>query len=70
MDDLVPPRRRPDWLGRVLREPVAPGVRLIVRGYRGIGDRLGSWGPLVAGTTAQERGAGVPAEAAWLDAPG
>jgi hypothetical protein len=71
MVDLVPPRRRPDWLRRILGEVVAPGGRLVVREYLGIGDRLRSWGLPVAGTTVQERGATRQAqEAAWLDAPG
>ncbi|HKF16922.1 MAG TPA: hypothetical protein VKF14_07010, partial [Candidatus Dormibacteraeota bacterium] len=62
--------RRPDWLRRVLREMVAPGGRLIVRDYDGIGDQLRSWGLPVAGIAAQPRGAKRPQEAAWLDAPG
>lgn len=70
MVDLVPPRRRPDWLRRVLREMVAPGGRLIVRDYDGIGDQLRSWGLPVAGIAVQPRGAKRPQEAAWLDAPG
>ncbi len=41
MLDQVPPRRRPEWLRRVLREYVAPGGRLIVRNYLGIRDRSG-----------------------------
>jgi SAM-dependent methyltransferase len=69
MVDLVPPHRRPEWLRRVLREHVAPGGRLIVRDYAGIGDRLRSWGLPVAGTTVQERGSKRAQEAAWLDAP-
>ena len=70
MVDLVPPRRRPDWLRRVLREMVAPAGRLIVRNYDGIGDQLRSWGLPVAGIAVQQRGARRPQEAAWLDAPG
>jgi len=70
MVDLVPPHRRPEWLRRVLREIVAPGGRLIVRDYLGIGDELRSWGLPVAGTTVQERGTRRAQEAAWLDAPG
>jgi hypothetical protein len=70
MVDLAPPHRRPEWLGRVRGEFAAPGGRLIVRGYVGIGDRLRSWGLPVAGTTVQERGARQAQEAAWLDAPG
>lgn len=41
MLDLVPPRRRSEWLRRVLREYVAAGGRLIVRDYLGIRDRSG-----------------------------
>ncbi|MBO0683368.1 MAG: class I SAM-dependent methyltransferase [Candidatus Dormibacteraeota bacterium] len=71
MVDLVPPRRRPDWLRRVLDELVAPEGRLIVRDYLGIGERLRTWGLPVAGTTVQERGAAKrPQEAAWLDKSG
>jgi 2-polyprenyl-3-methyl-5-hydroxy-6-metoxy-1,4-benzoquinol methylase len=70
MVDLVPPRRRPEWLRRVVEEVVAPGGRLIVRDYQGIGDRLRSWGLPVAGATVQERGARQAQEAAWLDTPG
>jgi SAM-dependent methyltransferase len=69
MVDLVPPPRRPAWLRRVLDEMVAPGGRLIVRDYAGIGDRLRSWGLPVAGATVQERGDRPAQEAAWLDAP-
>lgn len=43
MIDLVPPRRRAEWLLRVLREMVVPGGRLVVRDYDGIGDRLRAW---------------------------
>ena len=68
MVDLVPPRRRPEWLRRILREHVAPGGRVIVRDYLGIGDRLRSWGLPVAGTTVQHRGDKRAQEAAWLDA--
>ena len=70
MVDLVPPRRRPEWLRRVLQDYVAPGGRLIVRDYLGIGDRLRSWGLPVAGTTVQHRGERQAQEAAWLDALG
>lgn len=70
MADLAPPPRRPAWLRRVLDTMVAPGGRLIIRDYRGIGDRLRSWGLPVAGTTVQERGDRPAQEAAWLDAPG
>ncbi len=70
MVDLVPGPRRPGWLARVLREFVAPGGRLIVRDYGGIGERLRAWGLPVAGITVQERGARPAQEAAWLDAPG
>jgi 2-polyprenyl-3-methyl-5-hydroxy-6-metoxy-1,4-benzoquinol methylase len=70
MDDLVPPHHRPAWLRRCQRELVAPGGRLIVRGYLGTGDRLRSWGLPVAGTTVQERGSRPAEEAAWLEADG
>jgi SAM-dependent methyltransferase len=69
MVDLVPGHRRPDWLRRILREFVAPGGRLIVRDYGGIGDQLRAWGLPVAGITVQERGTRRPQEAAWLDVP-
>jgi hypothetical protein len=70
MPDLVPAPRRPAWLRRMLDEVVAPGGRLIVRDYAGIGHQLRAWGLPVAGTTVQERGARRACEAAWLDAPG
>ena len=69
MVDLVPGRRRADWLGRVLREFVAPGGRLIVRDYAGIGERLRGWGLPVVGVTIQERGDRPAQEAAWMEAP-
>jgi 8-oxo-dGTP pyrophosphatase MutT (NUDIX family) len=69
MVDLVPARRRADWLGRVLREFVAPAGRLIVRDYAGIGERLRDWGLPVAGVTLQERGDRPAQEAAWMEAP-
>ena len=69
MVDLVPARRRADWLARVLREFVAPGGRLIVRDYAGIGELLRGWGLPVAGITVQERGDRPAQEAAWMEAP-
>jgi SAM-dependent methyltransferase len=69
MADLVPGRRRPEWLARVLRDVVAPGGRLIVRGYAGIGDQLRAWSLPVSGVAVQARGARPSQEAAWLDAP-
>lgn len=69
MVDLVPPRRRPEWLARVLREYVAPGGRLIVRDSEGISERLRGWGLPVAGRTVQPRGARRAQEAAWMEAP-
>lgn len=68
MIDLVPPRRRVAWLWRVLEQMVAPGGRLIVRDYEGIGDRLRGWGLPVAGTTLQPRGQRRAQEAAWFEA--
>jgi len=68
MVDLVPARRRAGWLGRVLREFVAPGGRLIVRDYAGIGERLRAWGLPVAGITVQDRGDRPAQEAAWMEA--
>lgn len=68
MVDLVPPRRRVEWLWRVLEEMVLPGGRLIVRDYEGIGDRLRGWGLPVSGVTVQPRGQRRAQEAAWVDA--
>lgn len=68
MVDLVPPRRRVDWLWRLLEEMLVPGGRLIVRDYQGIGDRLRGWGLPVAGTTLQARGERRAQEAAWVEA--
>lgn len=70
MVDLVPPGRRAEWLRRMLVEFVAPGGRLVVRDYEGIGDRLRGWGLPVSGVTVQPRGDRPPQEAAWMDAPG
>jgi SAM-dependent methyltransferase len=69
MADLTPGSLRGAWLHRVLREFVAPGGRLIVRGYAGTGDQLRGWGLPVAGITVQERGARPAQEAAWIEAP-
>lgn len=68
MPDMVPMRRRPAWLARVLREMVAPGGRLIVRNGPGTGRRLGEWGLPVSGVAVQNRGDRPPEEAVWLDA--
>lgn len=68
MIDLVPPRRRPEWLRRVLMEMVVPGGRLIVRDYEGIGDRLRDWGLPVTGTTVQLRASRRAQEAVWMNA--
>lgn len=70
MVDLVPPRRRAQWLWHLLEEVVAPDGRLIVRDYEGIGDRLRDWGLPVAGITVQPRGERRAQEAAWMEAPG
>lgn len=70
MVDLVPPARRAEWLRRMLVEFVAPGGRLIVRDYEGIGERLRGWGLPVSGITVQPRGDRPPQEAAWIDAHG
>jgi hypothetical protein len=70
MVDLVPGGRRPEWLARVLRDMVAPGGRLIVRDYAGIGEQLRRWGLKVGGVTVQDRGPRPAQEAAWVDAPG
>ena len=69
MVNLVPGSRRPEWLTRVLRDMVAPGGRLIVRDYAGIGERLRRWGLTVGGVIVQDRGARPGQEAAWIDAP-
>lgn len=69
MVDLVPPRRRAEWLWRVLEEMITPGGRLLVRDYQGVGDRLRGWGLPVTGTTVQRRGQRRAQEVAWLDAP-
>ncbi|HEX4215624.1 MAG TPA: class I SAM-dependent methyltransferase [Candidatus Dormibacteraeota bacterium] len=70
MVDLVPQARRAGWLRRMLDEFVAPGGRLIVRDYEGIGERLRGWGLPVSGVTVQPRGDRQAQEAAWMDAPG
>ncbi|MFZ0217192.1 MAG: methyltransferase domain-containing protein [Candidatus Dormiibacterota bacterium] len=68
MIDVVPARHRPEWLRHVLTDIVAPGGRLIVRDYQGIGDRMRAWGLPVTGVTVRERVGRLPQEAAWLEA--
>ena len=78
--EYVPPVRQPALVGRLLREVVAPGGRLIVCAYGSsrpdgpraepVGDRLQGWGFAIAGETdgADDNGV-VFVRVAWIDAP-
>ena len=72
--DYVPPRRRADFVARLLDEVVAPGGRLVVGVFNEekdrdtVADALRSWGHPVAGATSH----GDPRlryKAVWVDAP-
>jgi 2-polyprenyl-3-methyl-5-hydroxy-6-metoxy-1,4-benzoquinol methylase len=57
--DYVPPRRRADFVDRLLQEVVAPGGRLVVGVFNEekdrevVADSLRSWGHAIAGTTSR-----------------
>ena len=73
--DYVPPRRRADFVERLLTEVVAPGGRLVIGVYNEEKDRetvaetLRSWGHPVAGATSRaHRDARLRYKAVWVDA--
>ncbi len=73
--DYVPPRRRADFVERLLAEVVAPGGRLVIGVYNEEKDRetvaetLRSWGHPVAGATSRaHRDARLRYKAVWVDA--
>jgi 2-polyprenyl-3-methyl-5-hydroxy-6-metoxy-1,4-benzoquinol methylase len=73
--DYVPPRRRRDFVERLLSEVVAPGGRLVVgvfneeKDRETVADALRSWGHEVAGATARaHRDPRLRYKAIWVDA--
>jgi 2-polyprenyl-3-methyl-5-hydroxy-6-metoxy-1,4-benzoquinol methylase len=73
--DYVPPRRRADFVARLLDEVVSPGGRLVVGVFneekdRGtVADTLRSWGHTVAGATSRaHRDPRLRYKAVWLEA--
>jgi 2-polyprenyl-3-methyl-5-hydroxy-6-metoxy-1,4-benzoquinol methylase len=73
--DYVPPRRRAEFVDRLLTEVVAPGGRLVVGVYNEEKDRedvagmLRAWGHRVAGATSRaHRDPRLRYKAVWLDA--
>ncbi len=73
--DYVPPRRRADFVARLLDEVVAPGGRLLVGTFNEEPDRdtvaesLRAWGYTVAGATSRvHRDPRLRYKAVWVDA--
>jgi hypothetical protein len=73
--DYVPPRRRADFVERLLAEVVGPGGRLVVgvfneeKDRERVADALRSWGYVVAGATNRaHRDARLRYKAVWVDA--
>jgi 2-polyprenyl-3-methyl-5-hydroxy-6-metoxy-1,4-benzoquinol methylase len=73
--DYVPPRRRADFVARLLGEVVSPGGRLVVGVFNEEKDRdtvaetLRSWGHAVAGATSRaHRDPRLRYKAVWVDA--
>ena len=73
--DYVPPRRRADFVERLLGEVVAPGGRLLVgvfneeKDRETVADTLRSWGYDVAGSTSRaHRDRRLRYKAVWVDA--
>ena len=73
--DYVPPRRRADFVERLLAEVVAPGGRLVVGVFNEekdrdtVADALRSWGYAVAGSTSRaHRDPRLRYKAVWVDA--
>jgi 2-polyprenyl-3-methyl-5-hydroxy-6-metoxy-1,4-benzoquinol methylase len=72
--DYVPPRRRAEFVDRLLSAVVAPGGRLVVgvfneeRDRETVADSLRSWGHEVAGATSRaHRDARLRYKAVWVD---
>ena len=72
--DYVPPRRRRDFVGRLVDEVVAPGGRLLVGTFNEekdretVADSLRSWGYVVAGSTSRaHRDPRLRYKAVWVD---
>jgi 2-polyprenyl-3-methyl-5-hydroxy-6-metoxy-1,4-benzoquinol methylase len=72
--DYVPPRRRADFVDRLLTEVVAPGGRLVVgvfneeKDRETVADSLRSWGHVVTGTTSRaHRDPRLRYKAVWVD---
>ncbi len=72
--DYVPPRRRADFVRRLVEEVVAPGGRLVVgvfneeRDRESVADSLRSWGYAVSGaTTRAHRDPRLRYKAVWVD---
>lgn len=73
--DYVPPRRRADFVDRLLTEVVAPGGRLVVGVFNEekdrdtVADALRSWGhPVSGGTSRAHRDPRLRYKAVWVDA--
>ena len=73
--DYVPPRRRADFVARLLGEVVSPGGRLVVGVFNEekdrdtVADTLRSWGFTVAGATSRaHRDPRLRYKAVWVDA--
>ncbi len=72
--DYVPPRRRADFVDRLLTDVVAPGGRLVVgvfneeKDRENVADSLRSWGHAVAGSTSRaHRDPRLRYKAVWVD---
>jgi SAM-dependent methyltransferase len=75
--DYVPPRRRADFVDRLLRDVVAPGGRLVVgvfneeKDRETVADSLRSWGHAIAGATSRaHRDRRLRYKAVWIDGDG
>jgi hypothetical protein len=73
--DYVPPRRRADYVARLLAEVVTPGGRLVVgvfneeKDREAVADSLRSWGYVVAGATSRaHRDPRLRYKTVWVDA--
>ena len=72
--DYVPPRRRADYVDRLLTEVVAPGGRLVVgvfneeKDRETVADALRSWGyPVTGATSRAHRDSRLRYKAVWVD---
>ena len=73
--DYVPPRRRADFVERLLAEVVAPGGRLVIgvfneeKDRETVADTLRSWGtPSPGATSRAHRDPRLRYKAVWVDA--